>query len=393
MSADQSTACDWDIVIAGGGLAGLAMACELSQPRFAHLKIAVVEPRTDYVRDRTWSYWRKRPHAFVHLERRRWHTWSLRHGGVEIDCHSKTPYCTIDSDAFYEHAVAQIKTAPQLHLLLQTSVVGIKPGWPALVELQSGRVLRAGLAIDARGHKSQQSATLAQHFSGWEVRTKNAVFDDQRVRLMDFAPFAQGLHFFYVLPYNARCALVESTCVSSPDHPIDHVREIKNYLCENFDLADYEITYKETASLDLICQPPKAPGQGVVNIGRAAGALRASTGYAFLDTVHHCAELANQIARFNASMRLSRPPKTWTTFKRPRLEAWMDKIFLQTLMANWHRGPDYFLSMFSQNASQTVISFLLGKSTFANKVKIASSLPPADFLKAAIKSFFDFRRN
>ena len=57
-----------DILILGAGLAGLALASELTPARFAGHRIAVIESRKTFVRDRTWSYWRYRPHAFQHLE-------------------------------------------------------------------------------------------------------------------------------------------------------------------------------------------------------------------------------------------------------------------------------------------------------------------------------------
>ena len=50
------TSSNWDIVIVGGGLGGLSLAVELAQPQFAHLRVLVLEKRTAYTRDRTWSY-------------------------------------------------------------------------------------------------------------------------------------------------------------------------------------------------------------------------------------------------------------------------------------------------------------------------------------------------
>ena len=42
-----------NIAILGGGLAGLALAAELSVPEFSHLSIIVIEPRDEYLRDKT----------------------------------------------------------------------------------------------------------------------------------------------------------------------------------------------------------------------------------------------------------------------------------------------------------------------------------------------------
>ena len=42
-----------NIAILGDGLAGLALAAELSAPEFSHLSIIVIEPRDEYLRDKT----------------------------------------------------------------------------------------------------------------------------------------------------------------------------------------------------------------------------------------------------------------------------------------------------------------------------------------------------
>jgi lycopene beta-cyclase len=385
-------ACDWDIVIAGGGLAGLAMACELSGKRFAHLKIALIEPRQAYTRDRTWSYWRNRSHPYVHLERRCWNAWSVREQGKEVVCNSDQPYCSIDADAFYHHALGKIAACRNISLLQAQRVASIAPGWPAGVTLQSGQTLSAGLVIDARGPKPDAATALAQHFGGWELQTKTDVFDANCVRLMDFLPVQQagggGMHFFYVLPYSPRQALVESTWVSSPSLNVDYDAEIAGYLRESYGLrsTDYEVLYREKGSLGLNNAAAPVALPYVVSTGRAAGALRASTGYAFLETIEHCAEVATGIARCEVPLRDGPALQHWRAFQRPAADLWMDRVFLQALAANWVKAPAYFLAMFKRNTTPTLTRFMSGQATWADRARIAASLPSTEFLRAALKS-------
>jgi choline dehydrogenase-like flavoprotein len=67
-----------DIAIIGGGLAGLSLAAELAAPAFAHLQVIIIEPRAEYVRDRTWSYWRKNPHDYSNIETATWPAWCVK---------------------------------------------------------------------------------------------------------------------------------------------------------------------------------------------------------------------------------------------------------------------------------------------------------------------------
>ena len=93
----------WDIVIVGGGLGGLSLAAELAAPEFASLSVLVLEKRSQYVRDRTWSYWADTPHRYSYLERHQWHQWNVSLGETMHSQSSKrTSYASLDADAFYK---------------------------------------------------------------------------------------------------------------------------------------------------------------------------------------------------------------------------------------------------------------------------------------------------
>ena len=56
---------EFDYIIIGGGCAGLSLAYELDL--YSKLKdktLAIVEPREEYKKDKTWSFWKVSPHNF-----------------------------------------------------------------------------------------------------------------------------------------------------------------------------------------------------------------------------------------------------------------------------------------------------------------------------------------
>ena len=56
---------EFDYTIIGGGCAGLSLAYELEiNNKLSDKTLAIIEPRTEYQRDKTWSFWKTFPHNF-----------------------------------------------------------------------------------------------------------------------------------------------------------------------------------------------------------------------------------------------------------------------------------------------------------------------------------------
>ena len=167
---------DWDIVIVGGGLGGLSLAVELAQPAFSHLRVLVLEKRMQYERDRTWSYWARRSHRYSALERRRWKKWAVRLNGRRAEQLSKIEYCTIDADAFYRFAQAEIRATSHVQLRIGVSVKEIIDATVPRIELADGSRLSARWIMDARPPGTPAPQALCQRFMGMEVLTENGLF-------------------------------------------------------------------------------------------------------------------------------------------------------------------------------------------------------------------------
>ena len=56
---------EYDFVIIGGGCAGLSLAYDLKFIiNLMKKHLAIVEPRSEYKRDKTWSFWKVNSHNF-----------------------------------------------------------------------------------------------------------------------------------------------------------------------------------------------------------------------------------------------------------------------------------------------------------------------------------------
>ena len=69
---------DFNYIIIGGGCAGLSLAYELEiNNKLENKTLAIIEPRTNYIRDKTWSFWRIRPHNFEDCVIKSWDNFSV----------------------------------------------------------------------------------------------------------------------------------------------------------------------------------------------------------------------------------------------------------------------------------------------------------------------------
>ena len=371
---------EWDIVIVGGGLGGLSLAVELAQPEYAHLRVLVLEKRAAYTRDRTWSYWQTQTHRYSGLERKRWNAWRLSFKGQSAQHNSSHAYCTMDADAFYDFAVAQIALSTHVQLKMNVAVTGVSTEPGPTVSLADGTRLTAAWVMDARPNPAPLPDALCQHFEGWEVQTNTDCFDDSAVELMNFQPATNGLHFLYVLPYGPRQALVESTWMSAFDHQPNYAAELREYLRSRYGVTEYQCVYKERGCLDLQArtrEPAALDGSSrVVALGKAAGTLRASTGFAFLETISE----ARRIAQCFQGIALA--DVKVLPYQRDWLDAWMDKIFCDGLKADWPRAPEFFMAMFKGISPETWVSFLTGRPSMLQRLQVSLQLPKRHFLRA-----------
>lgn len=169
--------------------------------------------------------------------------------------------------------------------------------------------------------------------------------------------------------------------MSAFEHQPDYAAELRNYLHRRYGLTDYKCVYRERGCLDLQArtrQPEAFDGSSrVVALGKAAGTLRASTGFAFLETIAEARRIAQCFRGLPLADVRVRP------YRRDRLDAWMDKIFCDGLKADWPRAPEFFMAMFEGISPETWVSFLSGRPSMMQRLQVSLQLPKLHFLRAA----------
>ena len=350
---------EFDYVIIGGGCAGLSLAYELEiHEKLKDKTLAIIEPRKEYKRDKTWSFWKVAPHNFDDCVKKNWKNFSVNIPGKTnyLEC-KNFPYQSIDSGLFYEKIKNKLKKNENIFFFKNIEEVN----------------KQNSLVFNSVPNIKKNHLNLWQHFCGVEIKTDNDIFDEKIFNLMDFdCEQRESVHFFYTLPYAKNRALVETTWLSkmNDNSQKDYENQINNYIKNNLKIKNYEITYKEEGAIPLF-YPLNKNEKNKINIGTAGGMTRLSTGYTFLNIQEHSKYIRENIDNISNTKK----------FEIDKKYQFLDEIFLRVLKKNPEKMSDIFFRMF-KTSPKTVIKFLSNKSNFLEDLSIIFKMPKLIFIKA-----------
>ena len=210
---------DFDYIIIGGGCAGLSLAHELNlYNKFENRTLAIIEPREEYKRDKTWSFWKVIDHNFDDCVKKSWDNFTInsKYETQHLQCND-FPYQSIDSGLFYSKIINELKKNKNISFFKDIKEININNSF----------IFNSVPTIN------KNIENLWQHFCGVEIQTKNDIFDNKIINLMDFnCDQRNSVHFFYTLPFEKNKALIETTWLSNmtDDSIMDYDEQIKEYI-------------------------------------------------------------------------------------------------------------------------------------------------------------------
>jgi lycopene beta-cyclase len=349
---------EFDYIIIGGGCAGLSLAYELDlHSKLKDKTLAIVEPRDEYKRDKTWSFWKVSPHNFEDCTIKSWDNFTINIPShlKHVDC-KNMPYQTIDSGLFYQKIIDKIKQNNNIYFFKNINEVNTENSF----------------IFNSVSDTVDNKSSLWQHFSGIEIETSKDFFDEKIFNLMDFdCDQKNSVHFFYTLPFSKTKALIETTWISDLNNTSlnDYDIQLKDYIEDKLKIKNYKINYKETGAIPLF-HPNNIKKLNQIEIGTAGGMTRLSTGYTFLNIQEQSKYIRKNIENI----------KDTKIFSIERKYEFLDNIFLKVLKKNPERMAQIFYKMFN-SSSNTVINFLSNKSNILEDISIISKMPKWVFLK------------
>lgn len=385
----DSDGTEYEYVILGAGCAGLSLCCYLLEQGVTE-PILILDAKDGFVDDRTWCFWDVEATPFSDLAAKRWNSWTVHADGDTVEQISERyPYQCLTAADFYENALDRVTRPGNVTLRLNEAVRSCKEHGDETFVTTTKESYTARYVFDGRGmppdsptfqEARRRAVWVPQKFLGLRIRTKKAVFDPGRCKLMDFSVSQErGLRFVYVLPFSEREALIENVYLSEADISADEYRsELQNYLAEVYGISpdDYVVDGEERGYIPMTDYSfPRKLGERTYSIGMLGGESRPSTGYTFLRIQRYCRALAESVVA-------GREPPERIEAVRYKL---LDKVFLRFMSEHPEECPEVYFRMFTSLTPDTLVRFLTEKSTLSDDLRLVLAMPKMPFLKIAFR--------
>lgn len=368
-------------IFTGSGLSALMTVYEMMlSGKFNDKSILLIDENTKKSNDRTWCFWDEK-HLFGEIVSKKWSqaTFSNEKFTRVLEL---TPYeyKKIDGLAFYEMVFKIISEHKNIHFLNQKVVDFTELGDHCVVKTAVGNYTCNKVFNSIYNPKEVTSQSkyplIHQHFIGWFIKSKEAVFTPNCATFMDFSVEQKNnTRFMYVLPTSTTEALLEYTLFSKNLlSKEEYEAEIQNYITK-LGITEYEIIEKESGNIPMTSFPFwKNNSKNIVQIGSAGGWTKASTGYTFKNALKKSKALVQFLKLESDFRKFHKKDKFW----------FYDLLLLDILNSKNHLGPTIFSSMFKAGSSEIVFKFLDEETSLGEDLQVIWRCPKMPFILALL---------
>ena len=372
-------------IFTGSGLSALMTVYEMMlSGKFNDKSILLIDENPKKSNDRTWCFWDEK-HLFDEIVSKKW-SQAIFSNEKFTRVLELTPYeyKKIEGVAFYEMVFKMISEHKNIHFLNQKVVDFTELGDHCVVKTNSegsegnftcNKVFNS--IYNPKEVTSQSKYPLIhQHFIGWFIKSKEAVFTPNCATFMDFSvELKNNTRFMYVLPTATTEALLEYTLFSKNLlSKEEYEAEIQNYITK-LGITEYEIIEKEAGNIPMTSFPFwKNNTKNIVQIGSAGGWTKASTGYTFKNAVKKSKALVKFLKTESDFRKFHKKDKFW----------FYDLLLLDILNSKNHLGPSIFSAMFKEGSSEVVFKFLDEKTSLWEDLQVIWRCPKMPFIVALL---------
>jgi lycopene beta-cyclase len=378
---------DYDFIFTGAGLSTLLTVREMIRfGKFKTQSILLIDQEAKKTNDRTWCFWDVE-NSFQDLIHKKWDKAFFKNDFFEKEMNlNPYHYTMLKGLDFYNSVFEEISKESNI-TFLQEKVIGFEEldsHCSVKTETQNFTCSRIINSIFNLDFVKQQSRfpLLQQHFVGWFVKSKEAVFNSSCATFMDFSVEQKGnTRFMYVLPFSENEALIEYTLFSKELlNKSEYEKAIQEYI-EKLGITEYEITDKEQGNIPMSCYPFwKHNTKNIVHIGSAGGWTKASTGFTFKNTTKKSKDLVAFLETEKDFRLFHKKDKFW----------FYDLLLLDVLDKHNELGSAVFSSLFQKGNSTLIFKFLDEDTSFWEDLQVVWKCPKTLFVKALVRRIFRF---
>ena len=372
-------------IFTGSGLSALMTVYEmLLSGKFNDKFILLIDENTKKTNDRTWCFWDE-DNLFDEIASKKWNQAVFANEKFNRVL-ELTPYQykKINGLDFYELVFKKISEHKNIHFLNEKVVDFTELGNHCIVKTRE-ETFTCNKIFNSIYNPEIVTAQnkfplIQQHFVGWFIKSKEAIFTPNCATFMDFSVEQKGnTRFMYVLPTSENGALLEYTLFSKDLlSKEEYESEILKYI-ENLGITEYEILEKEQGNIPMTCYPFwKHNTKNIINIGSAGGWTKASTGYTF----------KNASKKSKALVQFLKSESDFTKFHKKDKFWFYDLLLLDILSSKNELGSKIFSSMFRSENSTVIFKFLDEETSIWEDLQVIWKCPKMIFVKALIKRLF-----
>lgn len=378
----------YDFIFAGGGLAGLSLACQIARSPLRGQSMLIVDQDTKQRDDRTFSYWSTQPGPFDQAIYRTWNRLAFHTPGFSCS----TPlgsyrYHMIRGIDLYRAAHQELAACPNVEFLCGRARSLEDTPQGAILTVDSSaedQVFSGRWAFDSRPRLAEQTHDPAHYhplnlvFIGWDVEAGFDAFDPQTPILMDFRTRQDDdVRFFYLLPFSERQALVEFTLFTTKKIGAeDGQAALRHYLSATLGLImdeNCQVKVREEDSLLIVDQPfPRMQGSHILAIGLRGGLMKPTSGYAFTRIQRDSIAIVNSLLTDGHPFNLPDTPPLYTQ---------LDAFTLEAFTKYPGHIPGTFAGLFRKNPVERILRFLDGDTSLDEIQSLMVAMPPGLILR------------
>lgn len=372
-------------IFTGSGLSALMTVYEmLLSGKFVDKSILLIDENTKKANDRTWCFWDEN-NLFDEIVSKKWNQAIFANEKFNRIL-ELTPYQykKINGLDFYELVFKKISEHKNIHFLNQKVVDFTELGNHCVVKTENETFTCNKIFNSIYNPEVVKAQTkfplIHQHFIGWFIKSKEAVFTPNYATFMDFSVEQKGnTRFMYVLPTSENEALLEYTLFSKNLlSKGEYEAEIQKYI-ENLGITEFEIIEKEQGNIPMTCYPFwKHNTKNIINIGSAGGWTKASTGYTF----------KNASKKSKALVQFLKSESDFTKFHKKDKFWFYDLLLLDILGSKNELGSKIFSSMFKSGNSTMIFKFLDEETSISEDLQVIWRCPKMIFVQALIGRIF-----